>query len=136
MRAFQTRRFIIAGVACHSLALGFAMLLWPAQTLDLLGWEYAGPAFFSRQSGIFLLILGGAYVVAIWNRRFAWFLVASKAAATVFLIAEHQLDSAPGIVLLVAFFDGLMGLAVAAALGWEMLSPPVIRLQGPGAQTE
>jgi hypothetical protein len=81
------------------------------------GWEYDGPTFFPAQSGVFLLILGGSYLAAIWHRPFAWLLVASKAAAVVFLLAEYALGNGPTMLLLpAAALDGLMGLAVAAAV--------------------
>ncbi len=108
--------FVISAVALHSFALGFAMLVRPAWTLALLGWDYEGPLFFPAQSGIFLLILGGAYLTAIWRRPFAWFLVASKAAAVAFLVSEWGLGGGPSMVLVAAFFDGLMGTGVAVAV--------------------
>jgi hypothetical protein len=62
------------------------------------------------------MILGGGYTAALWNQPFAWFLVASKAAAVVFLVAEYACGNGPLTLLPVAAFDGLMGLAVALVM--------------------
>jgi hypothetical protein len=117
--ARRLQSLIIAAVALHSLVLGTAMLARPAQTLQLAGWQYEGPSFFPAQSGLFLLILGGAYLAAIWHHSFAWFLVASKAAAVAFLLAEYATGNGPPSLLPAALLDGLMGLAVAAVVVWN-----------------
>lgn len=122
MNPSRIKKLIIAAIALHSLALGVLMLALPGLTLRLSGWDYDGPAFFPAQSGIFLVILGGAYVAALWRPSFVWFLVGSKAAAVVFLVIEYLIGAAPAVALLAALFDGLMGLAVAAAAIWEMRS--------------
>ncbi len=120
MNARRLQKLIIAAVALHSLILGTAVLARPAWTLQLAGWQYEGPSFFPAQSGLFLLILGGAYPAAIWRPAFAWFLVASKAAAVVFLLAEYAFGGGPAMLLPAALFDGLMGLAVPASLTWNV----------------
>ena len=106
----------MAAVALHSLALGTAMTFWPVRTLTWCGWEYQGDDFFPAQSGVFLLLLGGAYAAGVWHRPFAWFLVASKAVAVVFLVAEGLRSGAPGPALLAGVLDGAMGLAALTAL--------------------
>ena len=112
-------QFIIGAVALHSIILGAAMLFQPTRMLGLVGWEYEGSVFFPAQSGIFLLILGGAYVAAIWHQPFVWLLVASKATALVFLFAEYLAGNAPPIILLQAVLDGFMGIAVAGSVTWR-----------------
>ena len=104
---------VICAVALHSFVLGTIMLVNPTGALRFAGWEYEGPRFFPAQSGIFLLILGGAYLAGAWKRPFAWFLVASKAAAVIFLVGEALLGGAPRICLLAALGDAAMGAAVA-----------------------
>jgi hypothetical protein len=120
VNARRLERLVIAAVALHSLVLGTALLARPARTLQLVGWQYEGPSFFPAQSGLFLLILGGAYLAAIWHRQFAWFLVGSKAAAFVFLLAEYATGNGPVMLLPAALLDGLMGLAVAAVVTWNI----------------
>lgn len=117
MNRSAAKVLLISAIALHSLILGTAMLLCPARTLQLGGWSYDGPLFFPAQSGVFLMILGGAYLAAIWKQSFAWLLVASKAAAVIFLLGCFALSLAPTKVLLVAALDGTMGAAVA----WAML---------------
>ena len=122
MNIRQIKKLLICAIALHSFVLGTALLVNPKWVLGLSGWNYNGPSFFPAQSGIFLLILAGAYLAGLWYRAFAWFLVASKATAVVFLIAEYIIGAAPRLVLLAAFFDGLMGVVVAIALIWEVYS--------------
>lgn len=109
-------RLIIAAVALHSFVLGGAMLLFPVSTLSFFGWSYSGTPFFPSQCGIFLVILGGGYVAAIWRRPFAWFLVGSKAVAVVFLLTHAAVGdpATTPLLLRTALLDGLMGIAVAA----------------------
>ena len=116
MNARKIEVFVISTVALHSLVLGVAMLVAPIWTLGLVGWQYDGPAFFPAQSGVFLVLLGGAYWAGIRFRPFAWFLVVSKGAAVLFLVAEVLLSQDRPILLLAALLDALMGTAVAIAV--------------------
>ena len=116
MTARRLEKLIICAVALHSLVLGAAMLTYPCWVLRMVGWDYEGPPFFPAQSGLFLLILGGAYVAGIWQRCFAGLLVTSKAAAVVFLVAQYAFGNGPLILILAACLDGLMGAAVAAVV--------------------
>lgn len=125
MSARRLEQLIIFAVALHSVILGAVMLVCPIEFLHLAGWEYEGSTFFPAQSGIFLLILAGAYVAAIWRRPFAWFLVASKASAVLFLLGEYALGNGPATLLATAAFDGLMGAAVATIVTWNIRSQPV-----------
>lgn len=124
MTISRIRKLLVGAVALHSIALGGAMYLQPAWTLSVTGWGYDGSQFFPAQSGVFLLLLGGACIVGIWQRPFAWFLVATKSAAVVFLLGEYFIRTAPGLALVAAVLDGLMGAAVAAALIWEARTKP------------
>ena len=119
MKAHQVKTLVVGVVAAHSITLGAAMLFWPVQTMSLFGWEYRGQTFFPSQAGVFLLLLGVAYAIGAKQRAFARFLVGSKAVAVVFLIGQYLQGAAPNMVLLAAAGDGMMGLAVAAALIWE-----------------
>lgn len=116
MHADGVRRLVVAAVAAHSLLLGAALLVVPSRLLALARWPHDGPVFFPAQSGVFLVILGLGYAAGLRLRPFAWFLVVSKAIAVVFLAGAFVAGQAPRIVLLQAALDGLMGLAVAAAL--------------------
>lgn len=116
MNARRIEVFVISMVALHSLVLGMAMLVAPIRTLGLAGWQYDGSAFFPAQSGLFLLLLGGAYLAGVRFRPFAWFLVVSKGTAVLFLVAEVFLLQDRPILLLAALLDALMGTAVAIAV--------------------
>jgi hypothetical protein len=121
---FNARRLeiiLVFLIALHSLILGAGMLFQPARTLELFGWDYQGPMFFPAQSGIFLVLFGGAYVAAVWHRSLIWFIIASKSAAVVFLLWQHFLlgPATPRTVLVAAVLDGLMGASAAAILIWQ-----------------
>ena len=118
-------------VAGHSMIFGAAMLFWPAGTLDLFGWDYQGPMFFPAQSGVFLMLLGGVFLTAVHHRKFAWFIIASKITAVVFLLSQQFLLSpaAPAVILLAAAGDGIMGTAVAVIFAWQSR---ISRLQSNG----
>ena len=118
MIARRLNHIFIVLVALHSLFLGSAMLFWPLTTMKFFGWEYKGPLFYPAQTGIFLTILAGAYLAGLWYRPFAWFLVITKAIAVVFLLTEYYIVEVdpPRTILIAAFLDGLMGIAVGGAL--------------------
>ena len=119
MSVLRVRQIVVGAVAVHSLLLGSVMLVCPGRVLGLTGWTCEGSLFFPSQSGLFLLILGGGYAAGVWHRPFAWFIVGSKVAAVVFLVAEHLLGNAPALLLPVASVDGVMGAAVAVVVWRE-----------------
>lgn len=116
MPILPREKLIVALIALHSLVLGTVLLLFPAAVLGFFGWSYDCATFFPAQSGLFLLLLGGAYAAGIFHRPFLWFLVATKAAAVVFLVVEVILGNSPQITILQAFADGCMGGVVAVQL--------------------
>jgi hypothetical protein len=69
---------------------------------------------------VFLLILGIAYAGGVWRRSFAWLTALSKGIAAIFLVGEYLAAEAPRQALLAAAIDGVLGLAVAAALACEL----------------
>ncbi|MFQ6096230.1 MAG: hypothetical protein ACE5O2_00780 [Armatimonadota bacterium] len=109
-------RLAIAAVAAHSLILGALMLLTPGRLLRIVGWEPPDDLFFASQSGAFLLILGAAYLGALWHRPYVWILIGSKLGACVFLYAHGLFLGAPFSVMLLGAEDGCMGLLVWAAV--------------------
>jgi len=110
---------LVVLVALHSVALGVCLLLFPLTTLGLVGWEFAGPRFWPSQAGLFLLILGVAYVAALRFRPFVWLVIGSKVSAFLFLRASVVWLDAPRLVAVLGCGDGLMGVAVAIAL-WRV----------------
>ncbi len=108
----------VLGVAAHSVALGVCLLSFPAWTLRLVGWEYAGPVFWPSQAGLFLIILGAAYGAAVRYRPLLWLLIGSKGCAFIFLMAHALWLDAPRLAVLLGAGDGAMGLTVALLLRW------------------
>ena len=121
MNIRRLKIILILLIALHSLILSAAMLFQPVFTLQLFGWDYQGPTFFPAQTGIFLVLLGSAYLTAIWHRGFIWFIIASKTIAVVFLLSQYfLLDHATlQTVIVAAVFDGLMGTSFTATLIWR-----------------
>jgi len=89
------KRLSIIIVGMHSLVLGVGMLFAPIRFLSLAGWPYppADDPFFASQSGVFLIILGVAYLAAL--RLFA---------------------GAPFQVMLLGGVDACMGLLVISGV--------------------
>jgi hypothetical protein len=107
---------VVLAVAAHSIVLGVLLLCVPVWTLNLVRWGYNGEMFWPSQAGLFLIILGIAYAATVRIPAFVWLTIGSKAGAFVFLVASPALLGAPKIAGLMGCGDGLMGLAVAAAL--------------------
>ena len=111
-------RLVVTLVAAHSILLGLAMMLFPAQAMRLIGWDPPADLFFASQSGLFLLILGAAYAAAARHRPFIALIVGSKAAAAVFLLASVAVFDVPGIIVALGLGDGALGGLVL----WEYLA--------------
>ena len=109
---------LLAAVAAHSIVLGVVMLASPFWMLSNFGWEVSDSRFFPAQSGLFLLILGIVYAVAIRDRSLVWIVILSKAFAVAFLVGEALGGSCPPVVYVTAVIDGSMGAAVAL-LWWR-----------------
>jgi hypothetical protein len=116
LNSLKLEKCIITAVAIHSFILGIAMLVDPLRILSLVEWDYEGDLFFPTQSGVFLLLFAAAYLAAIQDRTFAWFLVLTKIIAFFFLVSIFRMGHAPPVCLLAASVDGLMGLSVSVLL--------------------
>jgi hypothetical protein len=115
---------VISLVALHSFVLGCVLFAAPGWLLGLFSWDYEGSMFFARQAGAFLVSLSFGYILALKYKEAAFFIVASKIVAVVFLLTEFLFRSAPPIILLAGVFDGLMAIAVGilivkASMYWE-----------------
>lgn len=102
-------------IGVHSCILGILMLLAPRFMLGLLGFSPDTPIFFPSQSGIFLLILGICYLLALADASLLKVILISKAFAVVFLVA-HAVCSAPPTIWAAALGDAAMLAATGAAL--------------------
>jgi len=103
-------------VAGHSIILGGALLIAPGRVLALTRWPLPADMFFASQSGVFLVILGFAYLAALWHEVFVWLIVGSKLAAVLFLFGHGILGGAPFQVMLLGAADACLGLLVVAGL--------------------
>jgi len=92
------------------------MLFAPALMLRLMGFRAPEPAFFPSQSGIFLLILGVCYLMALRDSGFVRVILLSKAFAVAFLLAHALFLSAPPMVGAAAAGDASMLAALVLAL--------------------
>jgi hypothetical protein len=115
------KRLSILIVGGHSLVLGVAMLFAPITFLTLARWPYppAHDPFFASQSGIFLIILGAAYLAALRHDVFVWLIVGSKLAAVLFLFGHGLFAGAPFQVMLLGAADACLGLLVVAGIAAE-----------------
>jgi hypothetical protein len=112
-------RTLAALIGAHSCLLGLAMLLAPRTMLGLLGFGEAGPPFFLSQSGIFLLILGICYLMAVTDPSMLKVILVSKAFAVLFLFVHAAFLGAPRIIWAAGAGDLAMLLALVAALRYE-----------------
>ena len=73
--------------------------------------------FFIKQSGLFLLLLGGGYLVPLMDmKRYNLIIVLtifSKVAAVVFLVRNAQLAQSPLMIYLAALGDGSMAMILS-----------------------
>lgn len=110
------KRLSILLVASHSLTLGTAMLFAPGKVLVFLRWPQVADLFFVSQTGIFLVILGFAYLAALWHEVLVWMIVGSKLGAVLFLFGHGFFVQAPFQVILAGVGDACLGLLVVAAV--------------------
>lgn len=114
--AAKLKQAIIIVVGAHSLILGVVMLFAPARALTLSGWPATGNLFFASQSGIFLIILGIAYLAALRHDVFVWLILGSKLAAVLFLFSHAIFGHAPSAVALAGAGDAGFALLLGAAV--------------------
>lgn len=128
--AARLHRPAVLLVGLHSCVLGLLMLLAPRFTLGLMGYGDPGDLFFPSQSGIFLLILGVCYLLALREPALVTVILVSKAMAVAFLVAHAAFLGAPPVIAAAAAGDAGMLAAVwwtrreAAAAGGAPLPPP------------
>ena len=115
-------RIIITLIGLHSVLLGGLMMAQPRWVLGLLGFPGEIPIFFPSQSGIFLVILGISYLLALVEPAFIKIILYSKACAVFFLVAHAAFLGAPPIIWAAAVGDGGMLALMSTALYWEKRS--------------
>jgi hypothetical protein len=108
---------IVTLVGAHSILLGLTIYLFTEFFYNVFFATSIENFFFVRQSGIFLFLIGLFYLYPLFNLKSFYNLilltVISKTVAVLFLISNAQLTTAPAMIYLAAFFDGLMGAVLA-----------------------
>jgi hypothetical protein len=109
-------RILITLIGLHSVGLGGLMLVQPRWVIGLMGFTGEIPVFFPSQSGIFLVILGLSYLLALAEPAFIKIILLSKIGAVIFLVVHAALLGAPPIIWAAAAGDGAMLAVLSAAL--------------------
>ena len=109
-------RVLIAVIGIHSTLLGIILLSAPRFMLQTFGFSATGSMFFPSQSGIFLLILGVCYLLALREPAYINVILISKAFAVSFLFAQAAFFSAPPSTWAMFAGDATMLLLLCAAL--------------------
>lgn len=107
---------MIAFIGAYSCLLGVALLIAPRAFLRLTGFPEPNAIFFPSQAGIFLLVLGICYLLALAEPALVTVILISKGAAVIFLVVHAAVLGAPPIVWAAAAGDGAMLAALLAAL--------------------
>ena len=115
-KAALFKRLSILLVASHSLILGTALLFAPGKMLAFVQWPVVGDLFFVSQAGIFLIILGFAYLAALWHKVLVWLIVGSKLGAVLFLFGQSFFVEARCHLILSGIGDACLGLLVLVAV--------------------
>jgi len=104
---------ILSLVGIHSILLGLSIYFFTEIFYKVFFAAKIENFFFVRQSGIFLFLIGLFYLYPLFNLKNLYSLILlvifSKTVAVLFLITNAQLTTAPAMIYLAAFFDGLMG---------------------------
>ena len=115
-KAVLFKRLSIIVVASHSLILGTALLFAPGEVLAFVQWPVVAELFFVSQAGIFLVILGFAYLAALWHRVLVWLIIGSKLGAVLFLFGQSFFVEARFHLILGGIGDAGLGLLVLVAV--------------------
>lgn len=102
-------------VALHSAAVGVALALFPRWSAAFGGFDPAAAGFFTRQGGVFHLVLGAAYLLEHRLLGTVRLLLLAKASATLFLLSTVLAGGAAWSIWISAAGDAAI-LAVALAL--------------------
>ncbi|MBI2833401.1 MAG: hypothetical protein HYX76_03120 [Acidobacteria bacterium] len=109
-------RIVVGLIGIHSCVLGLLMLLIPGVMLRAAGFPEPMPIFFPSQTGIFLLILGVCYLLALSQATLISVIVIAKACAVAFLFVHAAFLSAPPVIWAAGAGDAMMLIVLTAAL--------------------
>lgn len=129
-RAGRPMQVVITLIGIHSCTLGVLMLFVPGPVLQFFGFAPPASLFFPAQSGVFLLILGTCYLLALKRPSLEVTIPISKVLAVTFLTVYAALFPIPRIIWAANAGDALMLAAFAGAQVWRR------RGTSPGARLE
>jgi hypothetical protein len=99
---------LVLAISLHSAAIGVAAIVATEWGLRFSGFEDASPLFFTRQVGVFHIVVAIAYCIELFRYRGIVILLTTKAIAVVFLGGILLLEPLPWIVPFSAVGDGAM----------------------------
>lgn len=103
-------------VGMHSILLGLTIYFYTDFFYKTFFATNIENIFFVRQSGVFLFLAGLFYLYPLVNLKILYNLILlvifSKIVAVIFLISNAKFTTAPEMIYLGAFFDGLMGVVL------------------------
>lgn len=102
---------LVVLIALHSYGVGLMLMFASAFAMRLGGWGDEGTLFFTRQGGIFHLIIATIYLVDYFRRDSIFPIVLAKSTAVVFLGVLAVLGE-PWLVWMSAIVDLLMLISV------------------------
>ena len=111
-----TVKGLIALIGLHSCILAMMMLFAPGFMLRTFGFPPQDSIFFPSQSGVFLLILGICYLMALVEPAFVKIIVLSKAFAVIFLFVHVVFLNAPVSIWAAFAVDSTMLVVLAVTL--------------------
>ena len=119
-------------VGMHSIILGLFIYFYTDFFYQTFFGAEIENVFFVRQSGIFLFLAGIFYLYPLLGLKNLYNLILlvilSKTVAVFFLISNAGFTSAPFMIYLAAFFDGLMAVVLA---GTYLRCRKIFALPGP-----
>lgn len=100
----------------HTTGVAIGLFVLPSEYLTYFGLDGYQGRFFQTQAGIFHLVLGVAYLLALyqWEKAHAliFFAVVAKYIAVVFLVLYYFIFEPAWIILFSAFGDGFLGITL------------------------
>lgn len=96
-RVRMLERWIVVLIAIHSAGVGLLLLLAPGWSAEFGGWDGISSLFFTRQAGVFHIVVAIGYLLEYVRSGGVTFLVVTKSVAVVFLTAAFFLGDAQAI---------------------------------------
>ena len=109
---------VVFFVGMHSILLGLIIYFFTDFFYKIIFAATVENLFFVRQSGVFLFLAGFFYLYPLINLRSLYnmilLVIFSKIIAVLFLITNAGYTSAPLMIYLASFFDGLMAVVLVS----------------------